>query len=120
MTTNVLAMTRPSVMTTLKGYIALTKPMIIVLLLITTVPAMVVAEGGWPSTWLVAATLIGGTLSAAGANTINCWYDRDIDGVMKRTRSRPLVTGAIQPANALAYCGGPDPAGAASTTPTVP
>ena len=103
MTTNVLAMTRPSVVTTLKGYIALTKPMIIVLLLITTVPAMVVAEGGWPSTWLVAATLIGGTLSAAGANTINCWYDRDIDGVMKRTRSRPLVTGAIQPANALAF-----------------
>ncbi|MGE5596510.1 MAG: heme o synthase, partial [Hyphomicrobiales bacterium] len=57
----------------------------------------------WPSTWLVIATLIGGTLSAAGANTINCWYDRDIDAVMKRTRGRPLVTGEIEPAHGLAF-----------------
>ena len=103
MTTDALRLAQPSMITTIRNYIALTKPMIIVLLLITTVPAMVVAEGGWPSNWLVLATLVGGTLSAGGANTINCWYDRDIDGVMKRTRSRPLVTGAIQPSHALAF-----------------
>jgi protoheme IX farnesyltransferase len=90
-------------MATIRGYIALTKPGIIVLLLITTVPAMVVADRGWPSNWLILATLIGGTLSAAGADTINCWYDRDIDAVMKRTRNRPLVTGIIQPSHALIF-----------------
>jgi protoheme IX farnesyltransferase len=88
---------------TLRGYVALTKPRIIALLLITTVPAMVVAHRGWPSSWLVLATLIGGTASAAGANVINCWYDRDIDGVMRRTRDRPLVTGAIAPTHALVF-----------------
>ena len=87
----------------LRAYISLTKPRIIVLLLITTVPAMIVAEKGWPDGWLIIATLIGGTLSAAGANTINCWYDRDIDGVMRRTQSRPLVTGIIEPSHALAF-----------------
>ena len=103
MTTNVLAMPRPSFATTLRNYVSLTKPTIIVLLLVTTVPAMMVAARGWPGTWVVIATLVGGTLSAAGANTINCWYDRDIDGVMKRTRSRPLVTGAISPNHALVF-----------------
>ena len=73
------------------------------LLLITTVPPMVVAKHGWPSTWLVLATLVGGTLSAAGANAINCWYDRDIDAVMRRTRSRPTVTGEIEAPRALAF-----------------
>jgi protoheme IX farnesyltransferase len=102
-TTNVAALPRSAFATTLRGYIALTKPRIIVLLLVTTVPAMVVAERGWPSAWLILATLIGGTLSAGGANAINCWYDRDIDGVMRRTRSRPLVTGAIEPQNALYF-----------------
>jgi protoheme IX farnesyltransferase len=86
-----------------RGYISLTKPRIIVLLLITTVPAMIVAEKGWPDGWLILATLIGGTLSAGGANTINCWYDRDIDSVMRRTRGRPLVTGLIDPIHALAF-----------------
>ena len=94
---------RPQLAATVRNYISLTKPRIIVLLLITTVPAMVVAERGWPNTWLVLATLIGGTLSAGGANAINCWYDRDIDGIMRRTRSRPLVTGAIEPAHALTF-----------------
>ena len=94
---------RTSLAEILRAYVSLTKPRIIVLLLITTVPAMVVAEKGWPEGWLIIATLIGGTLSAGGANTINCWYDRDIDGVMRRTRSRPLVTGVIEPTHGLIF-----------------
>src|SRR5688572_20288706 len=103
MTTNAAAFPAATLTTALRGYVSLTKPRIIVLLLITTVPAMVLAEKGWPSSWLVLATLIGGSLSAGGANAINCWYDRDIDGIMVRTRSRPVVTGAIEPAYALAF-----------------
>ncbi|MGK2966439.1 MAG: heme o synthase [Tepidiformaceae bacterium] len=87
----------------IRAYVALTKPRIIVLLLITTVPAMIVAERGWPSGWLILATLAGGTLSAAGANALNCWYDRDIDGIMQRTRGRPLVTGIIPATHALIF-----------------
>lgn len=94
----IAAAPRITVLETLQAYIALTKPAIISLLLITTVPAMVVAADGWPGTWLVLATVLGGSASAAGANVINCWYDRDIDGVMRRTRQRPLVRGVI-PAN---------------------
>jgi protoheme IX farnesyltransferase len=85
------------------AYFALTKPRIIELLLITTVPAMVLAAGGWPGTWLVAATLIGGSLSAGGANTLNNYVDRDIDEVMKRTRGRPLARHEIPPRNALVF-----------------
>lgn len=85
------------------AYVALTKPRIIELLLVTTVPAMVLAAGGWPSTWLVVATLIGGTLSAGGANAINCYIDRDIDAVMSRTKRRPLPMHRIAPRNALAF-----------------
>jgi protoheme IX farnesyltransferase len=85
------------------AYIALTKPRIIELLLVTTVPTMVLAEGGWPSTWLVTVTLIGGTLAAGGANAINMYVDRDIDRLMVRTRNRPLVTGAIAPRDALVF-----------------
>jgi protoheme IX farnesyltransferase len=81
----------------LGAYVALTKPRIIELLLITTVPSMVLAEGGWPGTWLVIATLIGGTLSAGGANAINNYFDRDIDVVMRRTSRRPLPRDAIPP-----------------------
>ncbi len=88
---------------TIRSYIAITKPRIILLLLATTVPAMVVAEGGWPSTALVIATLVGGAASAAGANAVNCWYDRDIDALMRRTQSRPLVQGEIPPLNALLF-----------------
>ncbi len=88
---------------TIGSYIALTKPRIIELLLITTVPTMVLAEGAWPSTWLVVVTLIGGTLAAGGANAINMYVDRDIDRLMKRTQNRPLVTGAIAPRNALVF-----------------
>jgi len=83
------------------GYIQLTKPRIIELLLITTVPAMILAARGIPSLWRVAATLIGGTVSAGGANTINQYVDRDIDQVMHRTRRRPLPTHRITPRRAL-------------------
>ncbi|MGA7271555.1 MAG: heme o synthase [Acidimicrobiia bacterium] len=86
---------------TLSAYLALTKPRIIELLLITTVPAMVLAAGGWPGWWLVVATLVGGTLSAGGANAINNWFDRDIDSQMRRTRRRPLPRHAVSPEAAL-------------------
>jgi len=87
----------------LGGYIALTKPRIIELLLITTVPTMVVAAAGWPEMWLIAVTLFGGSLAAGGANAINMYIDRDIDKLMKRTQTRPLVTGLIKPKNALIF-----------------
>jgi protoheme IX farnesyltransferase len=85
------------------GYVALTKPRIIELLLITTVPTMVVAEQGLPSVWLMFATVVGGTFAAGGANAINMYVDRDIDRLMDRTRNRPLVTGIIEPRNALIF-----------------
>ncbi len=85
----------------LVAYIALTKPRIIELLLITTVPSMVVAAGGWPGTTLVLATLFGGALSAAGANALNNYLDRDIDELMRRTRSRPLARHEVPPGDAL-------------------
>ena len=85
------------------AYIALTKPRIIELLLITTVPAMVLAHDGWPNTWLVVWTVIGGSLAAGGANAINMYIDRDIDQLMIRTQNRPLVTGRISPRNALVF-----------------
>ena len=82
---------------------ALTKPRIIELLLITTVPTMVLAADGWPAWSLVAITLLGGSLAAGGANAINMYIDRDIDKLMKRTQTRPLVTGLIKPRNALVF-----------------
>jgi protoheme IX farnesyltransferase len=85
------------------AYIALTKPRIIELLLVTTVPTMVVADRAWPSTWLVGCTVAGGTLAAGGANAVNMYVDRDIDRIMRRTRNRPLVTGAIAPRDALIF-----------------
>jgi protoheme IX farnesyltransferase len=85
------------------AYVQLTKPDIIVLLLVTTVPAMVLAAGGMPRWSLVLATLLGGTLAAAGANAVNCYLDRDIDERMARTRGRPLPTHRIEPQAALAF-----------------
>jgi protoheme IX farnesyltransferase len=87
----------------LGAYVALTKPRIIELLLVTTVPTMVVAERGLPPLGLVLATLFGGALAAGGANAINMYVDRDIDKVMHRTRNRPLVTGAMTPTAALVF-----------------
>ena len=85
------------------GFIALTKQRIIELLLITTVPVMVVAARGIPSAWLMIATVVGGTLSAGGANATNMVVDRDIDKVMERTKGRPLVVGVMTPRAALAF-----------------
>ena len=75
------------------AYVALTKPRIIELLLVTTVPTMLLAEGGLPSLGLVAATLVGGSLAAGSANALNCYLDRDIDAVMHRTERAPAGTG---------------------------
>jgi protoheme IX farnesyltransferase len=85
------------------AYVALTKPRIIELLLVTTVPTMIVADRGLPSLWLIACTVIGGTLAAGGANAINMVVDRDIDRLMERTKDRPLVTGAMSPRAALTF-----------------
>lgn len=85
------------------GYIALTKPRIIELLLITTVPTQIVAARGMPSGWLIFNTVLGGSLAAGGANAINMYVDRDIDKVMKRTQGRPLVTGVMTPRAALVF-----------------
>ena len=85
------------------AYLALTKPRIIELLLVTTLPTMVVAERGVPSGWLILATLVGGSLAAGGANALNMYIDRDIDRLMKRTARRPLVTGAVTPTAALVF-----------------
>ena len=85
------------------AYVALTKPRIIELLLVTTIPAMIVAARGMPSLSLIFWTLLGGTLAAGGANTINCYFDRDIDQVMARTRRRPLPMHRVSPRNALVF-----------------
>src|SRR5487761_2224010 len=86
-----------------KGYVALTKPRIIELLLVTTVPTMVVAANGIPGLWLIVATLVGGTLAAGGANALNMVIDRDIDAIMERTKRRPLVTGIMSPLAATVF-----------------
>jgi protoheme IX farnesyltransferase len=85
------------------AYVALTKPRIVELLLVTTIPTMVLAERGWPSVSLMVATFCGGALAAGGANAINMVIDRDIDALMERTKHRPLVTGALTPRRALVF-----------------
>ncbi|MEP7194517.1 MAG: heme o synthase [Actinomycetota bacterium] len=94
---------RPLWRRTAGDYVALTKPRIIELLLVTTFPTMFLAQRGLPPLWLIIATLVGGTLSAASANVLNCYLDRDIDKVMHRTQNRPLVTGAIAPGAAIRF-----------------
>lgn len=85
------------------AFVALTKPRIIELLLITTVPVMFLAEQAVPSIWLVLATCFGGYLSAGGANALNMYIDRDIDALMDRTAQRPLVTGMVSPRECLVF-----------------
>jgi heme o synthase len=87
----------------LSAYVTLTKPRIVLLLLITTVPAMILAQGGVPSLRLIGVTLLGGTIAAGGANAMNQYFDRDIDEIMRRTRRRPLPTHAIEPPHALIF-----------------
>ncbi len=87
----------------LRAYVALTKPRIIELLLVTTIPTMVLAARGIPSPWLMLAVMVGGTLAAGGANAINQYVDRDIDDVMRRTRHRPLPRHAVDPRSALVF-----------------
>ena len=88
---------------TVRAYLNLTKPRIIVLLLITTLGGMVIAERGMPPLSMVLATMIGGAFAAGGANAINCYIDRDIDQLMRRTRRRSLPAGRVQPTHALVY-----------------
>ena len=86
-----------------KAYFALTKPRVIELLLIATVPTMILAERGIPDPWLVIATVLGGAMSAGSANSFNCYIDRDIDKIMGRTKSRPLVTGELSAKEAYTF-----------------
>jgi protoheme IX farnesyltransferase len=86
-----------------RAYFLLTKPRVIELLLVTTVPAMLLADGGVPPLDLVVLVLLGGALAAGGANTINCWIERDRDQMMRRTRDRPLPAGDVDPRSALVF-----------------
>ena len=88
---------------TVRAYVALTKPRVLELLLVTTVPVMILAEGGFPNLWLVLATVIGGSMSAGSAAAFNMYLDRDIDAHMQRTVNRPLVTGEVSPRGALIF-----------------
>ena len=88
---------------TVMAYISLTKPRVMELLLVVTVPAMILAQGGLPNLWLILATLLGGAMSAGSAGAFNCYLDRDMDRRMKRTEGRPLVTGEISDRNALVF-----------------
>ncbi len=87
----------------MRAYFLLTKPRVIELLLITTVPAMILADKGIPALWLIAAVLVGGSMAAGGANTINCWIERDRDSLMRRTHGRPLPAGDINATGALVF-----------------
>jgi len=99
--------TRPRLTTRIGGaaraYFLLTKPRVIELLLVTTVPAMILAAGELPSLLLIGEVLLGGALAAGGANTINCWIERDRDHLMRRTMHRPLPSGSVNPTSALVF-----------------
>lgn len=86
-----------------KGYLALTKPRVMELLLVTTLPTMIFAERGFPDIWVIIATMVGGSLAAGSAGAFNCYIDRDIDRVMHRTENRPLVTGDVSERGALVF-----------------
>jgi len=88
---------------TVATYLRLTKPRIIGLLVVTTIPAMILAEGGFPSAWLILATVLGGSVVAGGANALNMYFDRDIDELMQRTQSRPVPSGQVEPERAAIF-----------------
>jgi protoheme IX farnesyltransferase len=88
---------------TIRAYVTLTKPRVLELLLVTTVPVMILAKHGLPNPWLILATVIGGSLSAGSAAAFNMYLDRDIDAHMQRTANRPLVTGEVSPRGALTF-----------------
>lgn len=94
---------RSGIKNKIRIYVMLTKPRVIELLLVTTLPSMILAKGGLPSVWLMLAVLIGGGLGAAGANTLNCYIERDRDQIMKRTHGRPLPMGEVSPKAALIF-----------------
>ncbi|MFC6021084.1 heme o synthase [Plantactinospora solaniradicis] len=94
---------RADVAARIRAYVALTKPRIVELLLITTVPTMMLAADGLPSLWLVVVVLLGGSLAAGAANALNCYIDRDIDQLMQRTKRRPLPTHTVAPRSALVF-----------------
>ncbi|KHK96868.1 protoheme IX farnesyltransferase [Microbacterium mangrovi] len=94
---------RHSFGTKVRGYVALTKPRVLELLLVTTIPVMFLAAGGLPNMLLVVATVIGGSLSAGSAAAFNMYIDRDIDAHMKRTENRPIVTGEVSARGALVF-----------------
>ena len=102
-TTELPPVVRVSFRSTVWSYIALTKPRVIELLLVTTAPAMFLAERGIPNLWLVLGTLVGGAMSAGSANAFNMYVDRDIDQLMERTKGRPIVSGDISPRAALVF-----------------
>ncbi|MCX7521622.1 heme o synthase [Microbacterium sp. STN6] len=86
-----------------RAYFSLTKPRVVELLLVSTVPVMILAQGGIPNLWLVLATVVGGYMSAGSAGSFNCYIDRDIDRIMRRTKNRPLVTGELSDREALIF-----------------
>jgi len=88
---------------TLLAYLRLTKPRIVGLLVVTTVPAMILAQGGFPSFWLTVATVVGGSVVAGGANAMNMYFDRDIDQLMRRTQGRPVPAGQVEPERAAFF-----------------
>jgi len=97
-----VAVSRPAT-AAIRAYVALTKPRIIELLLVTTLPAMILAAHGLPGWWTVVVTMVGGTMAAGSANALNCFIDRDIDAVMRRTGHRPLATHEVSPTGALIF-----------------
>lgn len=95
--------TKSGALNKLRIYVMLTKPRVIELLLVTTLPSMILAEGGLPSLGLMLSVLLGGALAAGGANTVNCYIERDRDQIMKRTHGRPLPMGEVSPKAALIF-----------------
>ncbi len=94
---------RRDLLVVLRAYLALTKPQIVELLLVTTVPAMMLAAGGWPDLRTLAVVLVGGALAGGAASALNCYIDRDIDQLMRRTKRRPLPAHSVTPRAVLIF-----------------